>query len=66
MADIKGNGISQKDLVTFLANVVTIVNEIKASVNATMTKLDSDAGVTDTNYNSTNAVAGSDLSLSGL
>ena len=66
MTDIKKDGVNQGDLVTLLTNVVTIVNELKASVNATMTKLDSDAGVTDANYSSTNAVDSSDLSLTGL
>ena len=63
MATIKSNGIFQKDLVTLLTNIVALVNECKASINATNAKLDLDGGVTGTDYASSNDVAGTDLTL---
>ncbi len=64
MGTISGNGLSQGDLATFLTNVVTLVNELKTDYNLVLAKLDADAGVTDTNYAATRAVAAADLSLS--
>lgn len=82
-SDIGENGVSQGDLVKFLQNVVTLVNELKTdytalladvtairtSFNTAMTKLNADAGVTDTNYAAAAAltatsIAASDLTLS--
>jgi len=46
---------------------VTELAEIKADFNGTLTKLDSDAGVTDTNYSSTRAIAAPDpTAVSGV
>ena len=67
MADITGTGISQEDLVTFLGNVVALVNEVKvgytaqkadvaalrAAIVGVTAKLDADAGITDTDYAAT-------------
>lgn len=49
MARIDKNGMNQEDLVTLLNTIIT-------NFNAVLTKLDSDAGVTDTNYSSTYAI----------
>ncbi len=46
---IKGTGIGQRTLVKLLDDYIT-------NFNAMLTKLDSDGGVTDTNYNSTLAI----------
>lgn len=65
---ISTNSIHQADLVLFLTDIVTLVNElrtdyaalladvteIRTKLIATHTKLDADAGVTDVNYASTN------------
>lgn len=40
--------------------IVALVNELKADHNGAMTKLDADAGVTDTNYSSLRAVSAPD------
>lgn len=48
-ASAKGTGLGQKTLVKFLDDVI-------ANFNATLTKLDADGGVTDTDYNSTLAI----------
>jgi hypothetical protein len=62
--DITATGVNQEELYTFLANVVAAVNELqtqyaaaladltalRGTVAATNTKLNADAGVTDTNY----------------
>lgn len=65
-ADITGTGIGQKELHTFLANVVTMCNELKTNLNAVNAKLDADAGITDTNYAALHDAATTDLTLSGL
>lgn len=49
------------ELRTQMAAVRTAVNELKADHNATLAKLDADAGVTDTNYAATNAVSATDV-----
>lgn len=68
MSDITGTGVSQKDLVTFLGNVVDLVNEVKAGYTAqkadvaairtglvgVTAQLDADATVTDETYASGN------------
>lgn len=67
-SSITENGVSQGDLVRFLENVVTLVNELKtdytalrADVTAIRTavtgitaQLDADDGVTDTDYAASN------------
>jgi hypothetical protein len=47
-------------IVTVINQVVTLANELKADHNGAMTKLDADAGVTDTNYSSLRAIAAPD------
>lgn len=66
MAEIKSNGLFQGDLVTFLTNVITLGNEVKADFNAVLTKLDTDGGLSDVNYNSTLAAATADLSIGNI
>lgn len=44
-----------------LAELLTAVNELKTKHNALLVKLDADAGVTDTNYNATQAVSATAL-----
>lgn len=46
-----------------IANLKALVNELKAKHNAAMTKLDADAGVTDTNYAALETVASADSDL---
>lgn len=43
-------------LVTKINALESALNTFQTKYNATLTKLDADAGVTDTNYNSTNGV----------
>jgi len=45
------------NLVTIINALVTAVNELKTDFNATLTKLDADGGVTDTNYSALGAIA---------
>jgi hypothetical protein len=66
MAVIKSDGLYQGDFVTFLTNVVTLGNEVKADFNAVLTKLDTDGGLSDTNYNSTLAAATANLSIGNI
>lgn len=46
-----------------IAALKALVNETKAKHNALLAKLDLDAGVTDTNYAATQAVASADSNL---
>ncbi len=46
-----------------IAALKALVNETKAKHNALLAKLDADAGVTDTNYAATQAVASADSAL---
>ena len=48
------------DMVTFVTKLVTLVNELKTNLNAVNAKLDSDAGITDTDYASLHDVAAAD------
>jgi len=66
MATIKGDGIKQGDLVSFLTNTSTLANElksdvdvIKAALGSMLAKMDSDAGITDADYASLYAQGGS-------
>ena len=54
----KGTGLSQRGRVKLLDDFIT-------NFNATLTKLDSDAGVTDTNYNSLGAITDNVNNLPG-
>lgn len=47
--------VSQPDLITLLGNIVTAVNTLATDHNTLRTKLNADAGVTDTNYAATTA-----------
>lgn len=49
------------DMVREWNQMRTLVNELKADHNALLAKLDADAGVTDTNYAATVAVAAPDV-----
>ena len=49
-----------RDLIAVVNQLATLANELKADHNALLTKLDADAGVTDTNYASLRAVAAAD------
>ena len=48
------------DIVREWNQLVALVNEMKADFNALLTKLDADAGVTDTNYASLRSVTSAD------
>jgi hypothetical protein len=63
MAQIRTDGLFQGDFVSFLTNVVTLGNEIKADFNAVLTKLDTDSELGDTTYSSTLALATADLAI---
>lgn len=47
---ITATNIDQTDLVTLLANMKDAINALASDHNTLRTKLNSDAGVTDTNY----------------
>ncbi len=54
------SGEVDDDIVREWNALATLVNELKADHNALLTKLDADAGVTDTNYASLRTVAAAD------
>jgi hypothetical protein len=54
------NDPDMKAVLTVLNQLATLANELKADHNALLTKLDADAGVTDTNYASQRTVAAAD------
>lgn len=51
-----GGSAGSPDLATTLRDIADDLQTIKTKFNATLTKLDADAGVTDTNYNALNAI----------
>ena len=53
-------GATTAQLVAVINKLVTLVNELKADHNGLVTKLDADAGVTDTNYASLRSIAAAD------
>lgn len=64
---ISGTGLNQEELATFLENIVTLVTAMQAdaatvrtALNAVVTKLNADAGVTDTDYAPAGALTGTD------
>lgn len=57
---IRPNDPQQVEIVRVLTQLAVLVNELKADHNGAMTKLDADAGVTDTNYSATRAIAAPD------
>jgi hypothetical protein len=48
--DVKAGGMNQGDLYAVVSNLVDAVNAIISDYNTLRTKLNADAGVTDTNY----------------
>lgn len=64
--DITNTGMYQKDLVTFLTNTVTAMNETKADFNAATAELNGAAAFDDVTAFTFGTVAASDLSLTGL
>jgi hypothetical protein len=48
--DVKAGGMNQGDLYAVVSNVVDAVNALISDHNTLRTKLNADAGVTDTNY----------------
>ena len=54
------SGEVDDDIVREWNALATLVNELKADFNALLTKLDADAGVTDTNYASLRSIAAAD------
>jgi hypothetical protein len=54
---------TKKEFVVQLQALGTLANEVKADHNATLTKLDADAGVADTNFAALNSVSAADISL---
>lgn len=60
MGLLSKNGIMQRDQIKYYENLRDQVNLIKDSLDAVLTKLDVDAGVTDTDYQSKHGKGGSD------
>ena len=48
--DVKAGGMNQGDLYAVVSNLVDAVNALISDHNTLRTKLNADAGVTDTNY----------------
>lgn len=48
--DVKAGGMNQGDVYAVLSNLVDAVNALISDHNTLRTKLNADAGVTDTNY----------------
>jgi hypothetical protein len=55
--DVKAGGMNQGDLYAVVSNLVDAVTALIADHNTLRTKLNSDAGVTDTNYAASTATA---------
>ncbi len=51
------------ELQTKVTALAALANELKTDYNATLAKLDADAGVTDTNYAATNPVAAANVTI---
>jgi hypothetical protein len=49
------------DIVREWNQMAALVNELKSDFNALLTKLDADAGVTDTNYSSLRSITSADV-----
>lgn len=64
--DITNTGMFQKDLVTFLTNTVTAMNETKTDFNAATAELNGASTFDDITGFTFGTVAASDLSLTGL
>ena len=50
-------GDTDRNVLAVLAQLVALTTELRTDFNAVLTKLDADAGVTDTNYSATRAIA---------
>lgn len=59
LADLTAITDLVNELKTDHATFKTVVTDLKTSLNSTLTKLDADSGVTDTNYSSGLAVSSS-------
>lgn len=57
--NISATGVSKASVMDFCIAIAAFFTELSADFNAVLTKLDGDSGVTDTNYNSTRAIAAS-------
>lgn len=55
--DVKAAGMNQGDLFAVVSNLVDAVNALVSDHNTLRTKLNADAGVTDTNYAASTASA---------
>jgi hypothetical protein len=64
--DITDTGMYQKDLHTFLTNIVTMTNELKTDVNAATAELNGAGAFDDVTGFTFGTVATTDLTLSGL
>ena len=60
MVLIKDSGTNQKDEFNWFDELVVEINLIKDALDAVLTKLDADAGITDTDYQSKHGKGGSD------
>ena len=64
--DITANGMYQGDLYTYLANTVTMVNELKTDVNLMTAELNGAAAFDDVTAFTFGTIATTDLTLSDL
>ncbi|MCK5236201.1 MAG: hypothetical protein KAR06_04370 [Deltaproteobacteria bacterium] len=63
MGELKGDGLNQEDLISFITSVVTLVNELKTNLAILTAQLDADATVTDETYATNCDASSADLSL---
>ena len=59
MAEIKKTGVGQGDLVQFQENIRDFCNDVKAMLDALLTKMDSDGGIGDADYSTILSSSGS-------
>jgi hypothetical protein len=64
--DITDTGMYQKDIHTYLSNILTISNEIKADLNDATAELNGAGAFDDITGHTFGTVAADDLSLTGL
>ena len=58
-SDLSGTGLGKAKAINFVLALSAFFTELKADYNAVLAKLDTDTGVTDTNYAATNPVSAS-------
>ncbi len=63
MGELKVNGIFQRDQIKYYENLRDQVNLLRDALDAVLTKIDSDAGITDTDYQALHGKAGSDPAM---